>query len=81
MKTINIIRNRPNVTNLIDELKSIGADYVLTEEEFRQTTIAKLTNNAVTCRLALNGVGGRSALMIASALDYNGILVTYGKKS
>ncbi|KAI2652406.1 Enoyl-[acyl-carrier-protein] reductase, mitochondrial [Labeo rohita] len=37
LKTINIIRDRPNCAELIDELQSLGADYVLTEEEVMST--------------------------------------------
>lgn len=31
-------------------------------------------------RLALNGVGGRSALLVSSALGYGGTMVTYGRR-
>uniref|UniRef100_A0A671KBU8 Trans-2-enoyl-CoA reductase, mitochondrial-like n=1 Tax=Sinocyclocheilus anshuiensis TaxID=1608454 RepID=A0A671KBU8_9TELE len=37
LKTINIIRDRPNRAELIDELQSLGADYVVTEEEVMST--------------------------------------------
>jgi len=35
IKSVNIIRNRPDVEQLKQELRSMGADFVLTEEELR----------------------------------------------
>jgi hypothetical protein len=32
---VNIIRDRADVDKTVDELKSLGADYVYTEKEFR----------------------------------------------
>ena len=77
-KTINIIRDRPNVHELIDELKSLGADVVVTEEELRTSEQLKTLPKP---RLALNCVGGKNALEMARKLDDGGIIVTYGGMS
>ena len=75
-KSINLIRDRPNVDELKDDLKKIGADYVFTEEEFRKE--GRKIASEFEIKLALNGVGGRSALIISSALTPGGTIVTYG---
>jgi mitochondrial enoyl-[acyl-carrier protein] reductase / trans-2-enoyl-CoA reductase len=35
IKSVNIVRNRPDVDQLKRELQDLGADFVLTEEELR----------------------------------------------
>ena len=35
--TVNIVRDRKNLPELVDFLKSLGADHVLTEEQLRYT--------------------------------------------
>lgn len=64
-KTLNIVR-RPE---LGDELRALGADEVLVEES---------PFPDVRPVLALNAVGGESALRIANALAKSGTHVTYG---
>ncbi|VDK48323.1 unnamed protein product [Anisakis simplex] len=77
LRTVNVIRNRSNVNELIDELKSLGADEVFTEEEMKKEIRGKAKN----ARLALNCVGGKNALMLASCLANKGVMVTYGGMS
>lgn len=64
LKTLNVVR-RPE---LVDELISLGADRVVLEG-------AELPR---VSSLALNAVGGASALHLANALVDGGTLVTYG---
>lgn len=87
VKSINIIRARPEgeeeTRKLRDELKSLGADVVLTEEEASEKgftdRIKEFTNGGrEPVSLALNCVGGRSALNIAKVLDSSSWHVTYG---
>uniref|UniRef100_A0AC34QTR6 Enoyl reductase (ER) domain-containing protein n=1 Tax=Panagrolaimus sp. JU765 TaxID=591449 RepID=A0AC34QTR6_9BILA len=78
-KTINLIRDRPNIDVLKNELKTLGADHVFTEEEFRK--VGRKVAEEYDIKLALNGVGGRSALAISSALSPGGTMVTYGGMS
>uniref|UniRef100_A0A7E4UYN8 Enoyl-[acyl-carrier-protein] reductase, mitochondrial n=1 Tax=Panagrellus redivivus TaxID=6233 RepID=A0A7E4UYN8_PANRE len=78
-KSINLIRDRPEVDKLKNELRQLGADFVYTEDEFKKigSSIAK----EYDIKLAFNGVGGRSALMISSSLAFGGTIVTYGGMS
>uniref|UniRef100_A0A914BYU9 Enoyl-[acyl-carrier-protein] reductase, mitochondrial n=1 Tax=Acrobeloides nanus TaxID=290746 RepID=A0A914BYU9_9BILA len=81
LKSINLIRDRPNVQELKNELRQLGADFVFTEEEFRNDGKKFLTSLGKPIRLAINGVGDRSCLAISSALSAGGTLITYGGMS
>ncbi|KTG40062.1 hypothetical protein cypCar_00002502 [Cyprinus carpio] len=78
LKTINIIRDRPNCAELIDELQSLGADYVVTEEEVMSTGLHRVFEEVPKPKLGLNCVGGLSGGIVFSNLDYGGTMVTYG---
>ncbi|XP_078094346.1 enoyl-[acyl-carrier-protein] reductase, mitochondrial [Mustelus asterias] len=78
LKTINVIRNRPDLQQLTDSLMSMGADYVITEEELRKPEMKELFKEVPKPRLALNGVGGKSATETLRHLEKGGTLVTYG---
>ncbi|GAT33465.1 NADPH:quinone reductase [Terrimicrobium sacchariphilum] len=73
LKTLNVVR-RPE---LIDELKALGADVVVTEETDLRASVEELCEGTRP-RLALNAVGGASALNLANALADRGTHVTYG---
>ncbi len=73
LKTLNIVR-RPE---LIPELEALGADRVVTEETDLRREGRTLTGGKPV-RLALNAVGGASALNLANALADDATLVTYG---
>ncbi len=72
-RTISLVR-RPE---LIDELRALGGDVVLLDNDEAKDQIAAVTGGAPV-RLALNAVGGDSALRIANALTPGGSHVTYG---
>lgn len=57
LKSINLIRNRPDVETLKRELKEIGADYVFTEEEFKKEGRKLVASLGQKIKLACNGVG------------------------
>lgn len=80
IKNINIVRNRPEINDLKKYLESLGATMVLTEEELRTTNVFK---EKVVDRpaLALNCVGGKSALELTRHLEKSGVMVTYGAMS
>lgn len=83
-KSISVVRDRDNLQELVDELKGLGADYVITEEqsgskEFSKT-IKEWTKDSEV-KLALNCVGGKSATNIARKLSDGGTIVTYGGMS
>jgi mitochondrial enoyl-[acyl-carrier protein] reductase / trans-2-enoyl-CoA reductase len=69
-RTLNVVRR----AELVDELLALGADRVVTED-------TDLRSEKIGAKLALNAVGGASALNIANALAPGGTLVTYGAMS
>lgn len=69
LRTLNVVRR----SELVDELSRLGADRVVTEE----TDLREITGD-LSIQLALNAVGGASALNLANALSQDGFLVTYG---
>lgn len=77
-KTINLVRSRPNLDELKEELIKLGADFVFSEEEYQKNSKQFLKNNDIKIKLGFNGVGGRSAMTIALSLDKNATMVTYG---
>lgn len=78
--SINLIRNRPNVDDLKNELQQLGANYVLTEEEFNENPdFLKSLDKPI--KLALNGVGGKSSVTVSNALGLGGTMVVYGGMS
>ena len=64
-------------SELIDELQALGADSVCLDDDSLGGRIKAVTDNA-PIRLALNAVGGASALRLANALAPGGTVVTYG---
>lgn len=79
IKTINVIRDRPNKCDIIKELKDFGADYVITEEESRNADLmAPILKNIGKPSLFLNCVGGKNASNCFRHLDHGGTSVTYG---
>lgn len=75
-RTVNLVRR----AELVEELRGIGADAVVVESGSAVEEIAKVTDGA-PIRLALNAVGGESALRLAEALAPGGTHVTYGAMS
>lgn len=73
VRSVNVVR-RPE---LIPELEAEGADVVLVDgSDVVETVKARASGAGV--RLALNAVGGESALNLANVLARGGIHVTYG---
>lgn len=73
IKTLNVVRR----AEVIDELKALGADAVVTEDCDLREEVTRLCGGSRPI-LALNAVGGASALNLANALEDGGTLVTYG---
>lgn len=80
IKCVGIVRNRPNLDELIGHLKSLGASEILTEEQLRTTTLFK-SGALNKPKLALNCVGGKSSTEMLRHLDAKGVMVTYGAMS
>ncbi|XP_040193212.1 enoyl-[acyl-carrier-protein] reductase, mitochondrial isoform X1 [Rana temporaria] len=76
--TINIVRDRPELQNLVQRLHDLGADHVITEEQLRKPEMKDLFRTCPRPRLALNCVGGKSTTEMLRHLDYGGTMVTYG---
>jgi trans-2-enoyl-CoA reductase len=85
-RSINVIRARESAdetAKLKEELKALGADQVVTEEEFMarefRDQVKEWTRGAREgIRLGMNCVGGKSAQTIAKNLGTGATMVTYG---
>ena len=75
-KTVNVVRRE----ELIDELRSEGGDVVLVDGENLRNQAKNATGGA-SIRLALNSVGGDSALRLANCLAPASTMVTFGAMS
>jgi trans-2-enoyl-CoA reductase len=73
LKTVNLVRRE----ELTQPLLEIGADVVVTEETFNPREIETITQGDRP-KLAINSVGGKSALNILNALRPGGTHVTIG---
>jgi mitochondrial enoyl-[acyl-carrier protein] reductase / trans-2-enoyl-CoA reductase len=63
-------------------LKSLGADYIISEEDLRSKNVtSKIFKNIGEPKLALNCVGGRPTTDMVRLLSTNSTLVTYGGMS
>lgn len=80
LRTVNIVRDRPNIEQLKSFLQKLGATYTLTEEELRTTNLFR-SGKVKKPRLALNCVGGKSSLELMRHLADESTIVTYGGMS
>ncbi|XP_045401687.1 enoyl-[acyl-carrier-protein] reductase, mitochondrial isoform X3 [Lemur catta] len=78
LRTINVVRERPDIQKLTDRLKSLGAEHIITEEELRRPEMKNIFKDVPQPRLALNGVGGKSSTELLRQLAPGGTMVTYG---
>jgi len=81
VKTINLVRSRPDLGATVDYLKSIGGDVVVPEEYVAEVGVSKAFGGLGDAKLGLNAVGGSAALSVTRALGANAKLVTYGSMS
>jgi len=75
-KTVNVVRR----SELIGELRAEGGDVVLVDSENLRHEVGDAVGG-LPIRLALNAVGGESALRLANCLAPGSTLVTYGAMS
>lgn len=73
LRTLNVVRREA----LVEELRGLGAEVVVTEDVDLRTRVETLCGGKHPV-LALNAVGGTSALNLANALADGGVHVTYG---
>src|SRR5947209_464378 len=75
-KTANVVRR----AELVDELRAEGGDVVLVDGEKLRDEVGDAVGG-LPIRLALNAVGGESALRLANCLAFGGTLVSFGAMS
>lgn len=80
VNSVGIVRDRPDINELKEHLKCLGATEVLTEEEVRTTKLFK-DGTLKKPVLGLNCVGAKSATELSRHLQDKGTLVTYGGMS
>eukprot|EP00455_Lapot_gusevi_P040563 TRINITY_DN459_c0_g1_i3.p1 TRINITY_DN459_c0_g1~~TRINITY_DN459_c0_g1_i3.p1 ORF type:complete len:320 (+),score=134.24 TRINITY_DN459_c0_g1_i3:33-962(+) len=81
VKTINIIRDRPNYADAVNQLKALGADVVVTEEFARSAEMNQVLSDLQKPALALNAAGGAASTDLVRLVGHNGVVVTYGGMS
>ncbi|XP_061802643.2 enoyl-[acyl-carrier-protein] reductase, mitochondrial isoform X1 [Nerophis lumbriciformis] len=81
INTINVVRDRPDFTQLSDRLKALGASHVIKEEALRRPEMKELFKTCPKPKLALNAVGGKSATELLRHLQPGRSMVTYGGMS
>merc|ERR1712093_565755 len=81
VRTVNLVRGRPDMDSSIEYLKSLGGDVVVADKYIQDFGIKKTIGDLPAAKLALNCTGGRSALDMCRMLDNGGHFVTYGGMS
>ncbi|KZT56900.1 trans-2-enoyl-CoA reductase [Calocera cornea HHB12733] len=84
LKTINLVRDREGIEDLKGQLKSLGADYVMTYNELGEKTARETVRDwtdSKPIRLGLNCVGGKDTTLMARFLGQDAHLVSYGAMS
>lgn len=80
LRTVNLIRNREGVDELKQQLQERGADFVLTDEEFRKNSPFQ-TGLVDPPKLVLNCISGKGVIDLVKAVADQGTIVTYGGMS
>ncbi|MBA3544830.1 MAG: zinc-binding dehydrogenase [Chthoniobacterales bacterium] len=75
-RTVNVVRR----SELIEEMRSEGAEVVLLDDDSLRTAVGEKTGNE-PIPLALNCVGGESALRLAKVVAAEATIVTFGAMS
>lgn len=76
LRTVNVVRR----TELVSELKTLGADAVLVDSPEVGRQVKEVVGQA-DVRLALDGVSGQSTGVLAAALTMHGTIVAYSAMS
>ncbi|PIA16169.1 NAD(P)-binding protein [Coemansia reversa NRRL 1564] len=87
IRTINIVRDRPHLPELAQELYNLGADVVISDKQLIDTGDGRIkikeqikSLKAPIC-LGLNCVGGRTTVQMTKLISQGGVLVSYGGMS
>lgn len=81
LQTINIVRNRPNLGDLMKEMEKLGATHVVTDDFVKTPEMKSLMKTLPQPKLACNCVGGKGSAEIFRYLADCGTMVTYGGMS
>lgn len=83
LKSINVVRDRPDFEELKKELEGLGATHVITEEQASDKAFSKQIKSWTGGKIkaALNCIGGKSATSIMRQLGAGGEIITYGGMS
>ncbi|XP_028836494.1 enoyl-[acyl-carrier-protein] reductase, mitochondrial [Denticeps clupeoides] len=78
VQSINVVRDRLDFQQLSNRLMEMGATHVFKDEMLRRPEMKELFKVCPRPKLALNGVGGKSATELLRHLQSRGTMVTYG---
>ncbi|KAJ2715590.1 mitochondrial 2-enoyl thioester reductase [Coemansia spiralis] len=82
IRTINVVRDRPQLAALQRELQELGADIVVTDRQLGDEGVKRqLRSLGAPVRLGFNCVGGRATLQMTKHISAGGTLVSYGGMS
>jgi len=81
IKTINIIRNRPDFAEVVEKLKSLGGFIVCSDEYAVTPQFRRLLSDIPKPKIAFNCIGGSIATEMSRLLAEGGTMVTYGGMS
>ncbi|GEQ70530.1 hypothetical protein JCM33374_g4208 [Metschnikowia sp. JCM 33374] len=88
VKTLGIVRNKPEaeLNEIVDELRSLGATEIITEdqfvaEDFAPQSLPKIIGKDARVRLALDSLGGRTTPNLVASLSSDQTFVNYGAMS
>ncbi|KAJ7439851.1 NAD(P)-binding protein [Mycena latifolia] len=85
LKTLNLVRKRPDLDDLTSKLKALGGTEVLTYDDLADRTLTKTIIKDWTdgkgIRLGLNCVSGKDTTSMARLLGDDAYLVSYGAMS
>lgn len=84
LKTINLVRDRPDISALKSTLTALGATHVMTYEELAEKSAkarVKEWTGGRSIKLGLNCVGGRDTTLMTGLLGHDAHLVSYGAMS
>lgn len=82
VKTLAVVRNRPDWDEVVAELTDLGATAIVKEKDFVEESfvsdkLPKIIGNGKV-RLALDSLGGATTLNLTNSLTENGTFVNYG---
>ncbi|XP_077991510.1 enoyl-[acyl-carrier-protein] reductase, mitochondrial-like [Glandiceps talaboti] len=81
LKTINILRDRPNFSEVKEYLQSLGATEVVSDVISQKQEMKAVMEKYPKPKLALNAVGGKAAITLMKFLEHDATMVTYGGMS